>query len=169
MSVGAIAGSVSGLFLLLVTYFGSHERKAPEPIREVRMEGAAEKTKITSTPGMLYPGLTVEPLRRQDYEIIGPAVGKGCASYIAFWPLPFFYVKREGFTAQIYKYDVERMAERIAMYRALEDAPSADALISPRIHVEEKSTFIWYKRDCVTLTGKALSIKPERKAAGPTQ
>jgi hypothetical protein len=47
-----------------------------------------------------------------------------------------------------------------AMYDAVESIPHADAVMFPR---EKDDTFdaFWYRRDCVTLRGKAITIKQD--------
>ena len=37
--MGAIIGGISGVFVLLMTYLGTHESHKATPIQEVRMEG----------------------------------------------------------------------------------------------------------------------------------
>jgi hypothetical protein len=163
--MGAIIGSISGLAVLLMTYLGTRESPKAKPIQEVRMEGLVESTKKVSTPGMLYPGLGMEPLRRSDYEVIGTAEGKGCAHYVALWPIPFFWTKREGGSMKFFSADPQGVAERAAWHAAIKSLPTADAMLSPRTEVEEDNRFaLWYRRDCVMLKGKALEIKLDRKA-----
>ena len=53
-------------------------------------------------------------------------------------------------------------AKETAVFRAIESVPGADAIISPRFYVEKEKRFIWYKRICVTVKGKAIRIKTDK-------
>jgi hypothetical protein len=161
----AIIGGVSGFIVLLMTYIGTKQAtpKAPQ-IQEIRMHGLTRATEKTSTPGMLFPGLSMEPLRRSDYDVVGVAEGKGCAHYVALWPLPIFWVKREGGAIKFFSYDSEGVATNAAWYEAIESVPKADVMFSPRIRTREENKFaLWYRRNCVSLSAKGLEIKLDQK------
>jgi hypothetical protein len=162
--MGAIIGGISGLVLLLMTYLPMRASSSAKAIQEVRMEGIlGEDQRKSSAPGMLYPGLGMEPLRRSDYEVIGMAKGNGCAHYVALWPLPIFWVRREDGGLNWFSFDTEGAASKVAWYKALESTPSADAMLSPRLRVMEKqSALFWYRYKCVALSGKGIEIKLDR-------
>lgn len=52
-------------------------------------------------------------------------------------------------------------AKEVALFKAIESVPGADAIISPRFYVEKEKRFIWYQRVCVTVKGKAIRIKTD--------
>lgn len=162
--MGAIIGGVSGFLVLMMTYLGTHESHKAQPIQEVRMEGLVGSTQKTSTPGMLYPGVGLEPLRRSDYAVVGVGKGKGCAHYVALWPLPVFWVKREGGSLKWFSADAEGVATRAAWFEAIDSLPEADTMMSPRIQTQEDNRFaLWYRRDCVSLSGKGIQIHLDKK------
>ena len=163
--MGAIVGGLSGLIVLMMTYLGTRESKpARAPIQEVRMSGLVGSTEKTSSPGMLYPGLNMQPLLRSDYLVIGPTRGTGCAHYVALWPLPIFWVKREGGALKWFNADPQSVAEQAAWYQAIDSQPRADVMLSPRTHAKEDNRYaLWYRRDCVSISGKALEIKLDAK------
>ena len=53
-------------------------------------------------------------------------------------------------------------AKEAAVFGAIESVPGADAIISPRFYVEQEKRFVWYKRVCVTVKGKAIRIKTDK-------
>jgi hypothetical protein len=172
--MGAIIGGLSGLIVLMFSYIASNKLSGPPkapPIQEVRMVGAVDSVQKTSTPGMLFPGLGMSPLKREDYSIIGVASGNGCAHYVGLWPVPFFWVKRDGGSYKWFSFDSEGTAIEGAWYGALESLPSADAMLSPRVVIKEKNAFgLWYKRDCAGITGKGIEIKLDQQPElNPTQ
>jgi hypothetical protein len=158
--MGAIIGGISGFIVLMMTYFTSFEAHKPETqaIREVRMDGMVDSTLKNSTPGMLYPGLTLQPLRREDYSLVGVARGNGCAHYVALWPLPIFWTDLEGGSMKWFSANPQAVATGAAWYDAISSLPKADAMISPRSHVKEKVYAFWYRRDCVDLQAKGIEI-----------
>jgi hypothetical protein len=158
--MGAIIGGVTGFIVLIMSFVGGKTVKPkPPPIQEVRMEGLSGSTIKNSKPGMLFPGVGMEPLRRSDYSVIGMAKGRGCAHYVAFWPIPIFWVRREGGSTKFFAYDAEAVARDGAWYEAIESLPQADTLLSPRTQTHEENSFaLWYRRDCVDLQGKGIEI-----------
>ena len=163
--MGAILGGISGFVVLLMTYLGTRQSPSSASIQEVRMEGLVESTKKVSTPGMLFPGLGMEPLRRSDYSVVGEAAGRGCAHYVALWPLPIFWTEREGGAIRFFDPNPQTVAEQAAWYEAIRSIPTADSMLSPRIDVNEDNRFaLWYRRDCVDLRAKGIEIKLDKKA-----
>ena len=59
-------------------------------------------------------------------------------------------------------FDPGLRAKEAALFKAIESVPGADAIISPRFYVEKEKRFIWYKRICVTVKGKAIRIKTDK-------
>jgi hypothetical protein len=163
--MGAVIGGVTGFVVLLMTYFSTKgSTPKPPPIQEVRMQGLVGSTQKTTAPGMLFPGLGLQSLNRSDYNVVGIASGRGCAHYVALWPLPVFWVKREHGAMKWFNFDAEGIATDAAWYQAIESLPHADVLISPRTKTQEENTFaLWYRRDCVDLAGKGIEIKLDKK------
>jgi hypothetical protein len=162
--MGAILGAVSGFLVVMMTFLGIHESHKPTPIQEVRMEGLVGSTQKTSTPGMLFPGISLEPLRRSDYDVVGIGNGRGCAHYVALWPMPIFWVKREGGAMKWFSADPQGVATLAAWYQVIESLPEADTMMSPRTRVQEDNRFaLWYRRDCVAISGKGLQIHLDKK------
>ena len=53
-------------------------------------------------------------------------------------------------------------AKEAAVFKAIQSVPDADAILSPRFYVEKEKRFVWYKRVCVTVKGKAIRIKIDK-------
>jgi hypothetical protein len=108
---------------------------------------------------MRYPEkLGMNALERKDYSILGDAQAQVCATSVALWPFPIWFVTGE-YGTTMYGSTSGR-AHDDAMYDAVESIPHADAVMFPR---EKDETFdaFWYRRDCVTLRGKAITIKQD--------
>jgi hypothetical protein len=108
---------------------------------------------------MRYPEkLDMSALGRKDYSILGDAQAQVCATSVALWPIPIWFVSGE-YGTTMYGSTSGR-AHDDAMYDAVESIPHADAVMFPR---EKDETFdaFWYRRDCVTLRGKAITIKQD--------
>jgi hypothetical protein len=108
---------------------------------------------------MRYPEkLGMNALERKDYSIVGDAKAQVCATSVALWPIPIWFVSGE-YGTSMYGSTSGR-AHDDAMYDAVESIPHADAVMFPR---EKDETFdaFWYRRDCVTLRGKAITIKQD--------
>lgn len=127
-----------------------------------------------------------EPLERSEYEVLGPATGKACVAVNTLVPLPIWWYSGDySFDAfgtnEDRKYgvisaptkDIEVSlgllfagpgfrAKEVALFKAIESVPGADAIISPRFYVEKEKRFIWYQRACVTVKGKAIRIKTDK-------
>jgi len=83
-----------------------------------------------------------------DYEVIKDVKVVTCKKSFALYPIPIFWGTGN--------------AMKEANYKAIEAVPDADAIISPRIKREVFRVGIWYKKDCVTLKGKAVMVKNRR-------
>lgn len=161
--MGALIGGLSGLAVLLMTYLGVHENHQPPPIQEIRMEGLIGATQKSNTPGMYFPNVPLQPLPRSDYRVVGKGKGDGCAHYVALWPLPIFWVKREGGAMSWFSADAEGTAVRAAWYEAIERIPEADVMISPRVRIREQNQWaLWYRRDCAQVQGKGLELNLDK-------
>jgi hypothetical protein len=116
---------------------------------------------------MRYPEkLDMSALQRKDYSILGDAQAQVCATSVALWPIPIWFVTGEYGTTMFGT--TSGRAHDDAMYDAVESVPHADAVMFPR---EKDETFdaFWYHRDCVTLRGKAITIKQDDAvASAPT-
>jgi hypothetical protein len=56
------------------------------------------------------------------------------------------------------------IAEKIALYKAIESIPDADALLSPRVEAdvtEDWNPITTKVKSCVTVKGKAIRVKPD--------
>jgi formylglycine-generating enzyme len=115
-----------------------------------------------SAPGVATPSsFQVNALNRGEYEIMGRTSATGCAEYVGLWPFPIFWYKSDNVSGAIGGFGVWDRAKSVAVYRALKSVPEADALIAPRYEEETYQYFVWYKRTCATVTGKAIRIKTD--------
>jgi len=107
-------------------------------------------------------------MQRGDYEIIGPTKATACVERYALWPLPIFWTT-ESFNEQgeIYGSFVFSKAVRAAQYKAITQVPEADGIIAPQIYEEGQTKGIWYKKSCVTVSGKAIKIKVDKAVELP--
>ena len=117
------------------------------------------------------PGVAVSSsmgFQRADYEVLQTAKGQGCVTFVGMFPLPFFFVTAEDLGADLYGTDVGGRSREIAVYKAVQSIPDADALIIPRFHDVIETSGIWYHKVCSTVTGKAIRFKTDyqlRRAA----
>lgn len=155
---------------------------------------ACGTSKVATIPGM---DMTTK-LKRADYVVLGVATGQACAEENCFFgsctkkasvageelldgraeseslrnvrtaqldlgPLAFLFgaTQAPGGTKNI--------AKSIAMYKAIESIPDADAMLSPRYEVETKEDFFPFisknTKSCVTVKGKAVHIKSDAEMA----
>lgn len=150
--------------------------------------------KVSTIPGM---GMALE-LKRSDYTIIGTATGEACATEDCFFgscnkkadiageelldgrtesgslrgantnvqdfgPLAFLFgITPVGPTGS-------EIAEKIALYKAVESIPNADAIISPRKTIEiSKNDILGISvttKSCVKVMGKAIHVKSDAEIA----
>lgn len=123
------------------------------------------------------PGVMVHSemgFQRGDYEVLQTAKGQGCVTFVGLFPLPFFFITSEDYGADLFGVDVGGTSREIAVYKAIQSIPDADALIIPRFHDEIKIGGIWYHQVCSTVTGKAIRFKTDyalygRPPAAPPQ
>lgn len=138
-----------------------------------------------SIPGVAFTSdLYLAPLDRKDYEILGNVEGKGCVMNI----LALFTIKevgeaevrvrkvgfRGGFGfgytvldsgfqfSHFLGFGIENAAKELAVYKALQKLPEADAIISPRYYIEGFSVWPFYVKKCATVKGKAIKIKTDQ-------
>jgi hypothetical protein len=153
--------------------------------------------KVASIPGI---GFSTESLKRAEYEILGAATAEACAEESCSFgncnkkasvpgeellegrmfstniggvetrttdagPLGFLFGAE---TAEVSGSDI---AERIAMYKAIESVPTADAIILPRktITVETSNTLGLFTttKSCVKVSGKAVRLKADNELSKP--
>lgn len=126
-------------------------------------------------------GVDILPLHRNEYEILGDTEGHACANYLLGGKLPWFSgapimtVNRfseeppsaaGSFLVSIPLFgsfiDGNRSVINEAVYKALEQVPEADALLSVRIkqHKRTNIPFI-YNENCIDVKGKAFKIKTD--------
>lgn len=156
--------------------------------------GCSTTAKVSTIPGM---GLTTD-LKRSDYVILGAATGEACAvedcflgscnkkadvageelldgrtessslhgANIAptdFGPLAFLFG-----TGNVGPSGSE-IAEKIALYKAIESIPNADAIVTPRktIDITKKDMLgiSTTTKSCVKVVGKAVHIKSDAEMA----
>jgi hypothetical protein len=136
--------------------------------------GSVSSCAMRKTVGMqevtIGQTLTFNHLERKHYEILQPTEGEGCAKYIGLWPLPIFFVIAEDKYADIrnstillWGFGASGRAKNIAIFNAIEKVPEADAIIFPRYYEETYSFLPWYVKTCVTVKGKAIKIKEDKK------
>ena len=119
--------------------------------------------KRVAMPGIAMPDkVKIAPLERKDYRILQTAEGRGCATFIGLFPIPIFFTMSEHVKVDIWGLDISGRARRVAVYKAIESVPGADALLAPRFHEEITSGGIWYRKTCVTVKGKAIKLTEDR-------
>ena len=147
--------------------------------------------KVASIPGI---GFSTEKLKRSEYEILGSATSEACAeescNLFTGCSRKANVPGEELMEGRMFSTDVSgvetrpsdnpfawlglgdksdvggsEIAERIAMYKAIESVPTADAIILPRKSVTvEKSDFLGLftsAKSCVKLSGKAVRLKAD--------
>mgnify|MGYP001610437242 CR=1 FL=1 len=87
-------------------------------------------------------------------------------TFVGMFPLPFFFVTAEDLGADLYGTDVGGRSREIAVYKAVQSIPDADALIIPRFHDVIETSGIWYHKVCSTVTGKAIRFKTDYQLHG---
>jgi len=116
---------------------------------------------------VLLKDIKIADLQRDQYIIIGDTIGFGCAEYVGLWPIPIWWISAEKKRGELFGgVSTEPIAERVAMYNALEKMPEADAIIAPRFHRSKDRVFPWFSRSCVTVKGKAIQIKSDTQLSG---
>jgi hypothetical protein len=132
--------------------------------------GGCAPTKTLIISGAVYPDkISLEPLKRSEYEVLGQTKGYGCAKYYGLWPIPVWWYQsgtRQAGKAdswKLYSGSLTRRAKSIAVYSALEKIPEADILLEPRFHVTSETSGIWYARKCVEVIGKGINIKKDEE------
>ena len=155
---------------------------------------ACGTSKVATIPGM---DMTTK-LQRADYVVLGTATGQACAEENCFFgsctkkasvageelldgrsetdslrsvrtatvdlgPLAFLFGAPGG------PGQGKNVAKSIAMYKAIESIPDADAMLSPRYEVETTEEIMPLisrnVKSCVTVKGKAVHIKSDAEMA----
>lgn len=158
---------------------------APAAIALSLFTGCSTTSKVTAIPIM---DVTTK-LARADYVVLGTATGQACAEENCFLGsctkkastpgdelLSFEGGRSKGpgippFLAFILGTPPEEgpsrseIAESIAMYKAIDSVPNADAMLSPRFEsetTEDGFPFITQNtKSCVTVKGKAIHVKSD--------
>ena len=126
-------------------------------------------------------GVEIMPLNRNEYKIMGDTKGEACAKYFLGGKLPWFsgvpsktVSGAEGgggsFLASLpiigSFFGGQPQVIQEATYEALEKVPGADALLSVRVRTLKKTSIpLFYREECVTVQGKAFSIKTDAGSA----
>ncbi len=111
-----------------------------------------------------------EKLSRSDYEILGNVTGRGSVTSITLFPIPFGW-KRANKDNGVYMFFgsltgmrdmyINKRAESIANYNAIQSIPDADAIIFPRYHIERSYFLPWYEKSDFIVKAKAIRIKTD--------
>jgi hypothetical protein len=161
----------------------------------IALSACSTTAKVSTIPGM---GLAAD-LKRSDYIILGTATGEACATEDCFFgscnkkasvageelldgrtessslrganiaptdlgPLAFLFgTGNVGPTGS-------EIAEKIALYKAIESIPNAHAIITPRKEIKIKKNDILgistTTESCVKVMGKAIHVKSDAEMAG---
>lgn len=161
------------------------------------LTGCSTTGKVSTIPGI---GFDTQPLARGEYVIIGNAAGEACAEESCFFgscTKTSGTKGEEAFEGRIFSSSIggastsatenlgllqilfgtgqqgpsgADIAERIALYKAIESVPDADAVILPRktINVDTQTIpFISNSvKSCVKVKGKAVRLKTDAELAG---
>lgn len=159
------------------------------------LSACSTTAKVSTIPGM---GMALE-LKRSDYTILGTATGEACATEDCFFgscnkkadiageelldgrtesgslrgantavqdfgPFAFLFgITPVGPTGS-------EIAEKIALYKAIESIPNAHAIITPRKEIKIKKNDILgistTTESCVKVMGKAIHVKSDAEMAG---
>ncbi|HAF94964.1 MAG: hypothetical protein A2021_08095 [Elusimicrobia bacterium GWF2_52_66] len=126
-------------------------------------------------------GVEIMPLNRNEYKVLGDTKGEACAKYFLGGKLPWFSgvptktvsgVEGGGgsFLASLpiigTFFGGQPQVIQEATYEALEKVPGADALLSVRVRTLKKTSVpLFYREECVTVQGKAFSIRTDAGSA----
>lgn len=130
--------------------------------------------KNASITGGTISDVTLEPLKRGEYEVLQTASGEGCVSVILG-----IFKEPSGTTSADYKgvggLDPARQlrmafgmgspwdeSRAMAVHQALESVPDADMLVAPRF-IDSGTRFpFFYKSFCSKVKGKAIRLKTDK-------
>ena len=158
------------------------------------LSACSTTAKVSTIPGM---GMSLE-LKRSDYTILGTATGEACATEDCFFgscnkkadiageelldgrtesgSLRGANVNVQDFGPFGFLFGVtpvgptgSQIAEKIALYKAVESIPNADAIISPRKTIDiTKNDILGISvttKSCVKVMGKAIHVKSDAEVA----
>ncbi len=162
----------------------------------VAATGCSTTGKISTIPGI---GFDTQPLARGEYTIIGNAAGESCAEESCFFGSCTKTAGGKGeeaFEGRIFSTNISGastaateglgvlqilfgtgqegpsgadIAERIALYKAIESVPDADAIILPRKQIQIDTSSIPFisssVKSCVKVKGKAVRLKTDAELA----
>ncbi len=150
------------------------------------LTGCTITSKVSSIPIM---DVTTK-LRRADYVVLGTATGQACAEENCFLgscskkagtpgdellsvdnggaassPAPLAFLAFLLGTPPAAGPSRSQIAEEIAMFKAIESVPTADAILSPRYEsdtTEDGFPFLTHNvKSCVTVKGKAIHVNSD--------
>ena len=133
----------------------------------VAVAGCAS-TKSAGVPVANLPGeVQVEALQRQQYEVGKVTEGRDCASFVWLFPLPIWWMTSDELGTDLWAFKfTETVARKGAVYRALENAASADFLTAPRAKIEYASVGPWYSSTCYEVKARAARLKEDHELPG---
>ena len=127
---------------------------------------------------MINPSVFLEPLKRDQYTILGDIEGRSEGGYLfRFIPVPFAVggtkavsgSLSEGMEAKIQAMGRGQVVaglgkiEQQALYNALEGQPDADGIIAVRVIKGMRMEIpLLYWKEQVTIKGKAIKIKKDK-------
>lgn len=125
--------------------------------------------------GMVNPAVSLEPLKRNQYVILGDVQGTAEETYLLGF-IPLHSEGSLGVGGRIEKKFSEIQGqglngiEQKALYNALEKRPDADGVIAVRVVKATRTGFaFFYSTKYVVVKGKAIRIKTDVEAAPPAQ
>jgi hypothetical protein len=158
--------------------------------------GCSTTGKVSTIPGISFD---TQPLARSEYVIIGNAAGDSCAEESCFFgscTKTSGTKGEEAYEGRIFSTNIggastsatenlgllqilfgtgnqgpsgADIAERIALYKAIESVPDADAIILPRKQIQVDTNdipFISHSvKSCVKIHGKAVRLKTDAELA----
>ncbi|MBU3917391.1 hypothetical protein KKA14_17805 [bacterium] len=139
--------NISGIILLVTFVFitGCSSRTAKLPYMDV------DKVKLA--------------LKRNEFKVLGKGTGTACVSRVwLFSPTPLVLVtwsNDDNGNIEMFR-DLLEHAKILAVTNAVNSFKGeADALIMPLYEEDQTSIPPWYWKTCVTVTGKAISLKTD--------
>lgn len=119
---------------------------------------------------MINSNVSLEPLKRDQYVILGDVEGRSEGGYLfGIIPIPFAVggtkvvsgSLSEGIQAKMQAPGLGKI-EQQALYNALESQPDADGIIAVRVIKGQRVNLPFiYKQETVTIKGKAIKIKKD--------
>ncbi len=146
-ATGKASVTMNSLFPLPIVWYSGDYSKGPLGFNENRKYGqvSCPVTSVFSKQGSSQSAST-SSTKRPDLDV-GFVSGGGPVNMLFTYILP----------------DAGLKAKEVAVFRAIESVPGADAIISPQFYVEKEKRFFWYQRVTVTMKGKAIRIQNDEE------